>query len=263
MEIAALRAGDEIDSDSWFAGDQQLADSPDRLGDAYVEDGRPLSWGDAVDVFRADHGAEDRFGVRWASGLWGRWLDRDRALADRTETTLMLSLTASPWLTEECLLPPAHHLDAVLKGRDAVLSRLSDCLDAEHRVGWALGANQNGYAHCHVGVWCSDRTEAIAVEPALNAHVDAVPMANQDEHGAGAVTAYHEEDVLADRTATDDCAPATRLGAYLADNVPGSGSQPGAGMGIDNELGAGDGHRVQLATLLDATNTKAYRRPDR
>lgn len=263
MDTTARRFDSNSDADSWFADDQQLANSPDRLKYPYVDEGRPLPWAEAVDVFCSDHGTEDRFGRRWASGLWGRWLSRDRALVEWTETTLMLSLTASPWLTPECLLPPAHHLDGVLNGRDAVLSRLSDCLDAEYRVGWALGANKNGYAHCHVGVWCSDRTEATTVEPALRAYVDAVPMADQDEHGTGAVTAYHGEDILAYRTSTDDCAPATKLGAYLVDNVPGSGSQPGAGMGVDNELGAGDGHRVQLATLLDATDTMAYRRPDR
>lgn len=251
------------DGNQWLASDKRLSTSPSRLRNAYVDDGRPLEWSDAVDVFREQHGTENRFGERWASGLWGRWLARDRALVDRTETTLMLSLTASPWLNDACLLPPSNHLDALSEGREAVLSALGDCLDVEYRTGWALGAHRTGYAHAHLGVWCSERTKPVAVEPALRAHVDAVPMATRDQHGAGAVTAYHGDDLLADRTATEDREPATQLSAYLVDNVPGSGSQVGAGMGVDSELATGDAHRVRLATVLDATGSEAYRRPDR
>ena len=260
--IGAVEGSEPIDdSGDWFAADRPLATCPGRLGSAYVNGESSLSWSDAVSVFRSQHGPERRFGERWASGLWRRWFDRDRTLVERTETTLMVSLTASPWLSTKCLLPPAHHLDAVVNGRDAVLDELADCLDCEFRVGWALGAQKTGYVDCHVGIWCFDRTDPVAVEPALQTYVDTVHTASQDEHGAGAITAYHGADMLADRTATDNREPATRLGAYLADNVPGSGSQPEYGMGVENELVAGDGHRIQVATLLDATGTEAYRRP--
>jgi hypothetical protein len=172
----------------------------------------------------------------------------------------MASLTASPWLSTEYLLPPATHLDAVVNGRDAVLDELADCLDCEYRVGWALGAQKMGYVDCHIGIWCFDRTEPIALEPALTEYLDTVPNASRDEHGTGAIKAYHGDEMLADRTETDNKEPATRL-MYLADNVPGSGSQPEAGMGVENELMAGDGHRMRMATILDATGTDAYRRP--
>lgn len=245
----------------WFAGDRRLATCPGRLGSDYVDGESALSWSDAVSVFRSQHGPESRFGERWASGLWGRWFDRDRSLVERTETALMVSLTASPWLSDECLLPPAHHLDAVVSGRDALIDGLADCLDCEYRIGWAFGAQRTGYVDCHVGIWCFDRTDAVAVEPALDAYLDTVPNASRDEHGAGAITARHGDEMLADRTATDDRGPATSLGTYLVDNVPGSGSQPEYGMGVENELVAGDGHRIRVATVLDATETPAYRRP--
>lgn len=263
MEINLGRSNSSSNADSWFADDQQLAENLDRLRSLYVNDRGQLTWADAVDIFLADHSGEDRFGARWASGLWGRWLDRDRALVGRTETTLMMSLTASPWLSDECLLPPSRHLDAVLRGRDVVLSTLKDDLDDNYRVGWALGAQKTGYAHCHIGIWCFNRTEPVAVEPAINAFLDVVPNASPDAHGVGAVTSRHRNDLLADRTVTEDRGPATKLGVYLVDNIPGSGSQPRAGMGVDNELGAGDRHRVRLAALLDATGTEAYSRPKR
>lgn len=248
-------------SGSWLGADRLLATNPAGLKDQYVNNGEPLSWSDAVDVFRFEHGAEDRFGERWASGLWRRWLDRDRALAQRTETTLMVTLTSSPWLHGKRPLPPAHHLSAIQHGRETVLSALDDCLDVEHKLGWALGAHRNNYAHAHLGIWCFDRTDPVTVEPALEAYFDAVPNARPDEHGAGAVTAYHGDELLAERTATDERDPATQLSTYLASNVPGSGSKPERGMGVENELAAGDGHRVRLATVLDATGTDAYRRP--
>jgi len=263
MAVSSFRLDDPETSDSWFAVDRPLASNPSQLRDAYVGDGEPLSWSDAVDVFRADHGPEARFGRRWASGLWRRWLDRDRTLAQQTQTTLMLSLTASPWLTDEYLLPPTNHLRALEDGRNTVLSALRDCLNVGYRIGWVWGAHRSGYAHCHIGVWCFDRTDPLAVEPALSTYVDALPLADRDEHGTGAITAYHGDDLLADRTSTSERAPATRLGAYLANNVPGSGSQPREGIGVKNELGAGDAHRIRLATVLDATSTEAYSRPDR
>lgn len=252
----------KFDGSDWFAGDQSLATNPDRLQSNYVDGESPRSWSEAVDIFMNQHDAESRFGERWASGLWGRWFDRDRSLIDRTETTLMVSLTASPWLSDEYLLPPAHHLDAVMSGHDAVVNELSDCLDCEHRIGWAIGAQRTGYVDCHIGAWCFDRTDEVAVEPALLTYLDTVPNASREEHGTGAITAYHGDEILADRTTTDDRPPATRLASYLADNVPGSGSQPEAGMGVENELMAGDGHRMKLATLLDATGTPAYNRPE-
>jgi len=258
---ASASIGSEESAD-WFGSDTRIASDSNQVRAEYVDSkGRPLSWADSVRKFRSKHGPEHRFGKRWASGLWGKWLDRDRKLVSRTETTLMLSLTASPWLSDSHILPPANHLESLLKGLRIVCDELSDSIGASHRIGWGLGTQRTGYAHAHVGIYCFDHVDPIVAEPVLDEFTRTVPMADPSEHGAGAITARHGADMLAERTATDDRAPATSLGAYLADNVPGSGSTPEAGMGVENELGAGDAHRVQLATVLDATETEAYRRP--
>lgn len=221
----------EIDPDSETVGDppttagsiedQYLTErgGVNLRAEAVTVKGRAKQWEDAVEAFedyvwrqwkaadtwRDEKGIDPtshRFGESAAKDRYGRTLGVDRAarkLWGDALTTVHVVRRARPFGVNGQPQPPADHLDDLLDGNAAVYAAYRRHIEENHGRTYArltvLEPHQNGYAHLHDGLWIEDPERTICemdIEPAVDAHLDAVPQAQPHNHGAGTVHVRHD-----------------------------------------------------------------------
>lgn len=243
------------------AGGLPLAMSSSTVADFVLDDdGSIPTWGEAskrtVARISADSPHSARFGGEWAQQSRARLLQDDEKAREWCQTTVLLTFTGSPFLTEagDNLIPPCSFVSALTASRSARRSALRSVLDdaggrsVTMRV---IGAHQSGYPHEHTLVASEVELSADEFDPVVDAHVDTSPVADQSAHGDEAIRVESDPN-------TNEMTGGV---AYITPNIPGVNSVLDAEQSGRTPMGVVDEsqHRQRTASVLEATGTQAVR----
>jgi len=257
LEAKAADSIADPDDESVSADDRPIATNAVDLPNLATVDGDPATLKGTVDqlqrVVRAgsDTDAYDSLRVDRAKNAYGRLLHGDRRLQERYDglTTVLLTFRLNPVSNRDTpsLLTLRDQLNETW-GR--VRRRLNDRLDAiPFQYCWTVSGTATRWAtpHLHVAVYVDDPADMLEpseFDAVIGAHLEAHDNARRRDHlrrdETGAVTVSHDPDVAdgverprAERrfrddeidepdpaTSGDTYTPVTRLGYYLASQIP-------------------------------------------
>lgn len=167
-----------------------------RLRRECIEDGRPITWTDALDAFDAwlrdqrDYARADwceldhRFTRRKCDQRSGVLCGVDRHLQNEYDDlhTVSLTLRGNQYNAAGGFRCPIDHYDEVTASNGNVRDALNHHLDVPHVRLTVLGAHKQGYIHPHWFFWCDGRPSREPFIRALQAHLRNSPVALAHEH---------------------------------------------------------------------------------
>lgn len=223
-------------------------------------DGSVPTWSQASERFvkrlQADSPHNPRFGSEWSVRTHARLLRADECMREWCQTTVLLTFTGTPYLTDDVdrPMPPTSFMMALAKSQSARRNALREVLDNTGGR-WVtmkvIGSHQSGYPHEHVLIGIEAPVSSEDFEPVIRAHRSESPIAGDGAHGVGAIRIE----------SNPNQAEMTGGVRYVAPDAPGvrdvleaeeSGRTP---QGIVNE----STHRQRTASVLEATGTQAVR----
>lgn len=207
---------------------------------------------------QADSPHSPRFGGNWAERTRARLLRADECMREWCRTTVLLTFTGSPYLTDDAdrPMPPTSFVQALTASRSARNDELRDVLE-DTGGRWVtmrvVGAHQSGYPHEHMLVGTEARVSSEEFEAVVGAHRDrdGSPVAGDGAHGVGSIRV--ESDPNRDEM--------TGGVQYVAPDVPGIRDVLEAEQSERKPVGViGESeHRQRTASVLEATGTQAVR----
>ncbi|WP_226022199.1 hypothetical protein [Halomicrobium salinisoli] len=183
-----------------------------------------------------------RFSERYAKERYGRLKELDRTvMSEYTDPhTVMLTLGGSVRNAAGGYRAPVDHAKDLTESKGAVRKAVHRaCGDKPHEIATVFGYHENGYLHCHIGVYVDGPVSKADFKPVIDAHVNNSPIAKGSHHPYSEAISVHSHR----NKGRSDGEYTSGLATYLGGNI----------LGIDGDVDGQD----RDAPLQAAVTVKA------